>query len=93
MQLGNEVMRSLNPLINEYSLLPTFQHFSCCGKIHSATIAKKKDPKNPGQYLSMGYGFVQFYKKSHTNEALKMLQASDLDGKTIEIKRSERGNS
>uniref|UniRef100_A0A1Q3G5K5 Acetyltransferase-14 n=1 Tax=Plutella xylostella TaxID=51655 RepID=A0A1Q3G5K5_PLUXY len=68
-------------------------HFAECGKIHSATIAKKKDPKNPGQYLSMGYGFVQFYKKEDANEALKKLQCSTLDGKTIELKRSERGNT
>ncbi|XP_045772794.1 probable RNA-binding protein 19 [Maniola jurtina] len=68
-------------------------HFSGCGKIHSVTIAKKKDPKNPGQFLSMGYGFVQFVKKQHANEALKELQSSTLDGKTLELKRSERGNT
>ncbi|XP_034831745.1 LOW QUALITY PROTEIN: probable RNA-binding protein 19 [Maniola hyperantus] len=68
-------------------------HFSGCGRIHSVTIAKKKDPKNPGQFLSMGYGFVQFVKKQHANEALKELQSSTLDGKTLELKRSERGNT
>ncbi|XP_026499714.2 probable RNA-binding protein 19 [Vanessa tameamea] len=68
-------------------------HFSCCGKIHGTTIAKKKDPKNPGQFLSMGYGFIQYMKKEHTNKALKELQSSTLDGKTLELKRSERGNT
>ncbi|KAM3965303.1 putative RNA-binding protein 19 [Aphomia sociella] len=68
-------------------------HFSECGKIHSITIAKKKDPKNPGQFLSMGYGFVQFYRQQGVNESLKLLQSSTLDGKTLELKRSERGNS
>ncbi|XP_059052068.1 probable RNA-binding protein 19 [Achroia grisella] len=68
-------------------------HFSECGKIHSITIAKKKDPKHPGQLLSMGYGFVQFYKQQDLNEALKLLQHSTLDGKTLELKRSERGNT
>ncbi|XP_049873113.1 probable RNA-binding protein 19 [Pectinophora gossypiella] len=67
--------------------------FSQCGKLHSVTIAKKKDPKNPGQSLSMGYGFVQYYRKQHTNEALKSLQGAVLDGKTLELKRSERGNT
>ncbi|XP_060803554.1 probable RNA-binding protein 19 [Amyelois transitella] len=69
------------------------EHFSSCGKVYSATIAKKKDPKNPGQFLSMGYGFVQYYKKQGANEALKALQSSSLDGKTLELKRSERANT
>lgn len=63
------------------------------GKIYSITIAKKKDPRNPGQFLSMGYGFVQYFKKLDTNEALKNLQCSTLDGKSLELKRSERGNA
>ncbi|CAK1551172.1 unnamed protein product [Leptosia nina] len=67
-------------------------HFSNSGRIHSVTIAKKKDPKNPGKTLSMGYGFVQFYKKGHATEALKTLQGSTLDEKGLELKRSERGN-
>ncbi|XP_050350556.1 probable RNA-binding protein 19 [Nymphalis io] len=68
-------------------------HFSYCGKIHNVTIAKKKDPRNPGQFLSMGYGFIQYIKREHTNKALKELQSSILDGKTLELKRSERGNT
>ncbi|XP_014367177.2 probable RNA-binding protein 19 [Papilio machaon] len=68
------------------------EHFKNCGKIHSVVVAKKKDPKNPGEFLSMGYGFVQFYRKTQANEALKTLQSSTLDGKTLELKRSERGN-
>lgn len=70
-----------------------FQHFSAAGKVHSVSIARKKDPKNPGQFLSMGYGFVQYYKKEHANEALKNLQVTTLDGKSLELKRSERGNT
>lgn len=67
-------------------------HFSDAGKVHSVSIAKKKDPKNPGQLLSMGYGFIQYYRKEHANNALKLIQCSTLDGKTLELKRSERGN-
>lgn len=70
-----------------------FQHFAQAGQVHNVTIAKKKDPKAPGQFLSMGYGFVQYYKKLEANEALKILQNSTLDGKTLELKRSERGNT
>lgn len=71
---------------------PLKEHFAGCGRIYSVTIAKKKDPKNPGHFLSMGYGFIQYIRKEHANEALKELQSSTLDGKTLELKRSERGN-
>ncbi|KAJ0176548.1 hypothetical protein K1T71_007727 [Dendrolimus kikuchii] len=83
-------VKNLNFKTNEDVLK---SHFSDFGKIHSVTIAKKKDPKNLGQFLSMGYGFVQFYKNSHATEALKFLQSSTLDGKTLELKRSQRGNT
>ncbi|CAK1580385.1 unnamed protein product [Parnassius mnemosyne] len=82
-------VKNLNFKTTEDSLK---EHFRNCGKIHSVIIAKKKDPKNPGQFLSMGYGFVQFYRKQQATEALKSLQSSNLDGKTLELKRSERGN-
>ncbi|KAF9421150.1 hypothetical protein HW555_002862 [Spodoptera exigua] len=83
-------VKNLNFKTNEDSLKA---HFSTVGKVHSVSIAKKKDPKNPGQFLSMGYGFVQYYKKEHANEALKNLQVTTLDGKSLELKRSERGNT
>ncbi|XP_043461012.1 probable RNA-binding protein 19 [Leptopilina heterotoma] len=65
-------------------------HFKRCGPLHYATVATKKDPKNPSAKLSMGYGFVRYKYKVHAERALKELQMTDLDGKTIELKRSER---
>lgn len=65
-------------------------HFKRCGQLHYATVATKKDPKNPSAKLSMGYGFVRYKYKVHAERALKELQMTDLDGKTIELKRSER---
>lgn len=62
------------------------KHFEPCGSIFSCTVARKKDPKNPGQYLSMGFGFVQFWTKKATLTALKELQNSNLDGHDIELK-------
>lgn len=62
------------------------QHFASCGAIFSATVARKKDPKNPGQLLSMGYGFVQFCTRNSTTTALKELQNSKLDDHVIELK-------
>ncbi|KAI4470086.1 rna binding protein [Holotrichia oblita] len=66
------------------------KHFESCGKVYYATVATKKDKNDPSKRLSMGYGFVQFMYKSGINKALKMLQQSDLDGKSLELKRSER---
>ncbi|CAK9798743.1 Probable RNA-binding protein 19 [Anthophora quadrimaculata] len=65
-------------------------YFGKCGPLHYATIATKKDVKNPGAMLSMGYGFVRYKRKADTDRALKVLQMTVLDGKTLELKRSER---
>lgn len=66
------------------------EYFGKCGPIHYASIATKKDPKNPGSKLSMGYGFVRYKWKADADRALKTLQMTVLDGKTLELKRSER---
>ncbi|XP_050534142.1 probable RNA-binding protein 19 [Daktulosphaira vitifoliae] len=66
------------------------KHFGSCGRIANVTIARKKDPKNPGQLLSMGYGFIQFFKQKSLMEALKHKQFSMLDDHSIELKRSNR---
>ncbi|XP_043252107.1 probable RNA-binding protein 19 [Colletes gigas] len=65
-------------------------YFSKCGRLHYATVATKKDPKNPGSKLSMGYGFVRYKTKADADRALKVLQMTVLEGKTLELKRSER---
>ncbi|CAH0398282.1 unnamed protein product [Chilo suppressalis] len=83
-------VKNLNFITTEEDLK---KHFLKAGNIYSVTIAKKKDPKNPGSLLSMGYGFIQFYKRQEANEALKLLQNSMLDSKKLELKRSERGAS
>ncbi|XP_065213058.1 probable RNA-binding protein 19 [Planococcus citri] len=66
------------------------EHFKNCGKIANVTVARKKDPKKSDALLSMGYGFIQFYRKNSTNVALKTLQQSMLDGHCIELSRSNR---
>lgn len=67
-----------------------FQHFESCGKIKYARVSVKSDKNNPKSKLSMGYGFVQFMFKASADKALKTLQLSQLDGKSLELKRSER---
>ncbi|KAK0097935.1 hypothetical protein PV326_012614 [Microctonus aethiopoides] len=66
------------------------KYFSKCGAVHYANVATKKDPNNPGEKLSMGYGFVRYKYKMDTDRALKQLQMTELEGKTLELKRSER---
>ena len=38
----------------------------------------------------MGYGFVRYKFKADAEKALKQLQMTTYDGKTLELKRSER---
>ncbi|XP_078598476.1 putative RNA-binding protein 19 [Branchiostoma floridae x Branchiostoma japonicum] len=66
------------------------QRFSSCGTIRSVTIATKKDMKNPGKLLSMGYGFVEFQKRESAQKALKDLQHCEVDGHSLELKVSNR---
>ncbi|XP_023933162.1 probable RNA-binding protein 19, partial [Lingula anatina] len=66
------------------------QFFSSVGKVKVATVAKKKDMKKPGNFLSMGYGFVEFRGKPDAMKALKQLQHNKLDGHSVELKISER---
>jgi multiple RNA-binding domain-containing protein 1 len=81
---------SFNRAKRKLLLTIRIQHFAKCGKILSVTVAQKKDSKNPGKMLSMGYGFLQFFKKNSADKALKNLQNSSLDGHAIELKRSNR---
>ena len=48
--------------------------FNSIGGIRRVTIAKKKDPKNPAEMLSRGYGFVEFHSKDDAVKAMKSLQ-------------------
>eukprot|EP00058_Branchiostoma_floridae_P026526 XP_002612017.1 hypothetical protein BRAFLDRAFT_124790 [Branchiostoma floridae] len=66
------------------------QRFSSCGAIRNVTIATKKDMKNPGKLLSMGYGFVEFQKRESAQKALKDLQHCEVDGHSLELKVSNR---
>nr|XP_022340473.1 probable RNA-binding protein 19 [Crassostrea virginica] len=80
-------VKNLNFSTTEEALIEKFKK---CGKIHAVSVAKKKDMKNPGKYLSMGYGFVEFLKKESAMKALKELQHTDLDGHMVELKVSNR---
>uniref|UniRef100_A0A915KIU6 RRM domain-containing protein n=1 Tax=Romanomermis culicivorax TaxID=13658 RepID=A0A915KIU6_ROMCU len=67
------------------------QHFSKIGPIKSASIAKKKTPSsNSSTFLSMGYGFVEFCRKSDAMQALKVMQRKPLDDFALELKLSDK---
>ncbi|XP_036318086.1 probable RNA-binding protein 19 [Rhagoletis pomonella] len=65
-------------------------HFKHLGPIHTIEIAKRKDPKNPRNQVSMGYGFIQFKLTGTTEKALKEMQFTQIDGNQVELKRSDR---
>uniref|UniRef100_W8AG79 Putative RNA-binding protein 19 n=1 Tax=Ceratitis capitata TaxID=7213 RepID=W8AG79_CERCA len=65
-------------------------HFKHLGAIHTIEIAKRKDPKNPRNQVSMGYGFIQFKLSETTERALKEMQFTQIDGNQVELKRSDR---
>ncbi|KAM9810936.1 putative RNA-binding protein 19 [Neosynchiropus ocellatus] len=62
--------------------------FSKCGKVKSCSISKKKD--KTGQFLSMGYGFLQYQTAEAAQKALRELQHCTLDDHQLEVKISER---
>ena len=66
------------------------EHFSSAGRVHSATISRKR---SAGEMLSMGYGFVQFKAKASAEKALKELQHRQLDSHCLELKRSNRATA
>ncbi|VDP09764.1 unnamed protein product [Soboliphyme baturini] len=66
------------------------KHFERIGPLVYATVAKKSNPAKAGELLSMGYGFVQFRKSVDASRALKELQNSTIDGRSITLKFSER---
>lgn len=67
--------------------------FETIGPVFSANVSRKRDPKRPGNTLSMGFGFVQFFRKSDADKALKQLQHSNLDGHSLELKLSSKNSN
>ncbi|KAK9368300.1 hypothetical protein V1509DRAFT_84955 [Lipomyces kononenkoae] len=57
-----------------------------------AEVKMKKDPKHEGQWLSMGFGFVDFRTKESAALAQKAMTDFVLDGHSLQIKLSTRGS-
>ncbi|KHJ36365.1 putative pre-rrna processing protein [Erysiphe necator] len=56
----------------------------------SARVSTKKDPKKPGQILSMGFGFLEFKSKDEALAALKAMDGYNLDGHNLVVKMSRK---
>uniref|UniRef100_A0A914UJ90 RRM domain-containing protein n=1 Tax=Plectus sambesii TaxID=2011161 RepID=A0A914UJ90_9BILA len=64
--------------------------FEAVGEVRSAVVSKKRDPSKPTSTLSMGFGFVQYFRRADAQRALKELQGDLLDGHSLELKLSHR---
>ena len=56
----------------------------------SAKVKTKPDAKNPGQLLSMGFGFLEFRNKSNAQAALSAMDGHKLDGHELLIRTSHK---
>ncbi|KAK9476172.1 hypothetical protein V1514DRAFT_337647 [Lipomyces japonicus] len=57
-----------------------------------AEVKVKKDVKNNGQLLSMGFGFVEFRTKQQADLAVRTMSDFVLDGHKLQVKTSTRGS-
>ncbi|KAI1761782.1 RNA-binding domain-containing protein [Hypoxylon sp. FL1150] len=69
-------------LANEFKHLEGFR---------SAQVKTKKDPKKPGQLLSMGFGFVSFSDKATAAAASKVMDGHVLRAHKLQVRGSHRG--
>ncbi|KAJ2904078.1 Multiple RNA-binding domain-containing protein 1 [Zalerion maritima] len=64
------------------------------GKLDGFMTAKVKtrpDPKNSGEILSMGFGFVEFKSKELAQQAIKHMDSHVLDAHKLTVRASHRG--
>ncbi|KAI1104609.1 RNA-binding domain-containing protein [Jackrogersella minutella] len=57
----------------------------------SVQVKTKKDPKKPGQVLSMGFGFISFANKTAAEAALKVMDGHSLRSHKLQVRASHRG--
>ena len=56
----------------------------------SARVKTKPDPKKPGKFLSMGFGFLEFRSTKHAQAALCSMDGYKLDGHELLIRASHK---
>ena len=83
-------VKNLNFATTEDSLK---SHFSATCPVKSVKIPTKKNLKNPGQPLSMGFGFVEFNSKEDAKKAMVELNQSTLDNHVLLLKASSQSST
>ncbi|KAI0473966.1 RNA-binding domain-containing protein [Xylariaceae sp. FL0804] len=73
---------------NTEELADAFKHLE---GYRSAIVKAKKDPSKPGQFLSMGFGFVSFASKTNAEAAIKVMDGNVLRGHKLQVRGSHRG--
>ncbi|KAI5287632.1 Multiple RNA-binding domain-containing protein 1 [Ascosphaera aggregata] len=81
-------IRNLNFSTTTAGLADVFRPFD---GFLSATVKTKRDPKKPGQVLSMGFGFVEFRTSAQAQRAMTSMNGYKLDNHDLVIKASHRG--
>lgn len=56
----------------------------------SARVKMKPNPKIPGQFLSMGFGFLEFFSKRQAQAALAAMDGYKLDGHELLLRASHK---
>lgn len=56
----------------------------------SAKVKTKADPRQPGHFLSMGFGFLEFCTKQQAQAALSAMDGCDLDGHRLQVRFSQK---
>lgn len=56
----------------------------------SARVKMKPNPKKPGQFLSMGFGFLEFKSKQQARAALAAMDGYKLDGHELLLRASHK---
>lgn len=81
-------VKNLNFSTTNQSLIDAFRPLD--GFV-TARIKTKPDPKNPGQTLSMGFGFADFKTKAQAQAALAVMNGYTLDRHALVVRASHKG--
>lgn len=80
-------IKNLNFITSEVTIR---EHFCGIGTIHSVQVVRSRDHSGADRNESRGYGFIQFKKRQVAENALKNLQFTLIDGRQVELARSDR---
>ncbi|KAI1267490.1 MRD1-like protein [Xylariaceae sp. FL1019] len=85
---ANLFIKNLSWDTDTAELASAFQHLE---GFRGALVKTKKDPKKPGQTLSMGFGFVSFTNSDSAAAATKVMDGHVLRGHKLQVRASHRG--